>query len=658
LESLVSNAELQIYSPMFSEVRTNEEGYFVLPIIEDAFEGKKTVVKLSYAVGTYQPTLDGQNRYQLNFRELDKIDDLETGKKIVLPANAANAAPKSLIGLIAKSADGDRCFAYVEQEITPPNLELIGNISVRDLEYNQFIYELNVRLKMGNKIQQGKIGVGNAKASLKIGKQPDSDDWQNIEVNLTGYDYNNGYAQNQYFLPDSIGAYDKVYLTALGETVYGKKSPDSTVIALAIPWPEKFCEKPKLSINHDLMINAIRHGFGNKQDIAGYKIALGSDENFTIRPYPDQVDIATADWQPGKTITTPLKISDNTVSHVGIKAISKSGTEKENRLELQLFPKAVVQVVPGTMLFGTEIKLDISGQLEAGLLASIQPNRYIHFGLFKDGQEVDGGSTTASSSGVISETERLGNDVEFGQQYTFKTWYWLTSAQQHVVWDTIVRMPSKPLFNRLEVNEDDKLVLTISEIGFNGNASIIGYQYAIGTAEEHEANRSFPSFGTIDFSPDEVQVGTQLKLPGTIFGLPLNCFVSLRAVSNTGEVHETIQSIKLRPPIPQVVSLEMDNHRNFTAIFTNTSFDNKCQLLDFWIREAPEVPNGTIAFKELRSSAVDWRSVKFNSRFEPADTGKTYIYEGLNIGYEINSPNFQYRFIIEKSGSDYRIVPQ
>ncbi len=656
VETSLVNKELHIYSPMFSEVRTNEEGYLVLSIIDGPFDGTKEAAEMRYAVGFYMPDLSGQNRYQLNFHTLDKLDQLRQGNEIVLPVKAADVPPKALIGLRIKSADNDHCFTYVEQEITPPNLELTGNISIRDLEYNRFIYVLDLKMKMGDEIQQGVVGLGKAIANLKIGKQPNAGDWHDIEVNLTGYDYNDGYAQKQLFLPDSAGAYDKVYLTARGETVYGKKSPDSTVIALDIPWPEKFCEKPTVSIDNELMIDVIRHGFSDERSIAGYKIALGSEENFTSRPYPEEIDISAADWQPGKTITTPIIISDNSVTRIGVMAVSKSDEETENILELSLQPKPDVKVVPGMTSYYS-LKLDISGQLRADLLAAIQPRRELNFGLFKDDRQVTGGSMRAGATGIISKRENLPYDTEFGQQYTFKSWYWHTESTQHVTWDTIIRMPSYPLFNRIDVSEDDKLILNISQIGFHGNADLAGYQFAIGTSNDPEVNRPFPATGTYDFSPAAVQMGNQLTLPGTIGGLPMNCFVSLQAVSTSGEIHETTQSIRLRPPIPRVISLTMDNNGNFTAEFSANSIDNKCNDLNFWIKEETDGPYRSIAFESLQSSAVDPAKIKFDSRFEPADVGKTFIFEGLNIGDQINSPEFQYRFKIEMSGNDYRVMP-
>jgi hypothetical protein len=152
-------------------------------------------------------------------------------------------------------------------------------------------------------------------------------------------------------------------------------------------------------------------------------------------------------------------------------------------------------------------------------------------------------------------------------------------------------------------------------------------------------------------------MGNQLTLPGTIGGLPVNCFVSLRAVSDAGEIHETTQSIRLRPTIPRVISLTMDNNGNFTAEFSANSIDNKCKDLNFWIMEETDGPYRSIAFESLQSSAVDPAKIEFDSRFEPADVGKTFIFEGLNIGDQINSPEFQYRFKIEMSGNDYHVVP-
>ena len=104
------------------------------------------------------------------------------------------------------------------------------------------------------------------------------------------------------------------------------------------------------------------------------------------------------------------------------------------------------------------------------------------------------------------------------------------------------------------------------------------------------------------------------------------------------------------------MSLSMDNKGRFTAEFDRTRFDGKVRFMDLWIQSAQD-PNRVIAFSEIEVSVLQTGTITFDSGFRETDLGKEFKFEGLNLGYQINSLNFLYRFRIEKAGDAYSIIP-
>jgi len=632
-----------IHPPMFTTVITNQNGYLELPNIAKPFDVETT----RFAVGIYMANLEGQNKYQFNTVPFTSFDE-KIGDKIILPLNAGDVLPKSLIGLTVEATTGEKWFTYLEQEIIPPTPKVTAELKIRNLENNRFAYDLNVIALMGAKIQQSHVDIGKAKVVLRIGSEPGKDDINVVQLQSQNYDNpkemdlnNTGTTERTIIISDDLSDLEKIYISATGKTIYDKSADTSFVID--IPWPEKFSENARTNFDKQIIVEAIRHGARN---VKGYKFSVESD-GVILHPFGDKIDIATTDWQPGKDVIIPFIPTNEISLLVTIQCVAENGDVVENQLTVSTTPIPRLSVEILTNSYYTILKT--TAQLPQELANQIT-NSELNFAFYKDDNQVHGGNIKISPTGLINKNKALPSSMEPAEEYLFKCWFWHTESQQIAQWDTLVRMPSAPLFSKIEISEN-MLSLPIIQIGFHGKTAVEGYKFAVGSETDLEAYREFP----VEYDFAEVRIGEQLQLNQNIHGLSSKVYITLQAMATNGEIHKTTQQITLPPPTPKINSLELEKSGKFIITFDDKSFDDKVVTLDCWIREDADNPDYTIAFKQVTNPKSN--RVELESRFVEEDVERVFVLEGLNIGNMINSQHFQYKFKIEKIGNNYNVLP-
>ena len=335
--------------------------------------------------------------------------------------------------------------------------------------------------------------------TLEIGSEVGKDD---IEVYKSEYlpytdpkviKLGSGTANRSIWIDDYLSRYKQIYITATGKTIYGKEADTSFV--LSVPYPDKFCEEPTFTFNQKFSVDAIRHGFADSSEIKGYQIAIGEDENLSLRPYGNDVDVSTADWKTGDRIEFPVSIYDLGADslksfYIGIRAVNNDGSYNENILDMTVLPAPELSVMADLNIYNN-IKVNIVGQIDQEIMDQIKPQNYLYWEFCKNNGRMTSGSTVVPSSGYVEIHKPLPDNMEYGEVYEFKSWYWHTTGQQHVQWRTNVRMPSDALFRTVGIDSNDIIYLNICNVGFNGNLTVSGYKYAIGTSTNPEEYRAF-----------------------------------------------------------------------------------------------------------------------------------------------------------------------
>ena len=154
----------------------------------------------------------------------------------------------------------------------------------------------------------------------------------------------------------------------------------------------------------------------------------------------------------------------------------------------------------------------------------------------------------------------------------------------------------------------------------------------------------------------EITNGSILELPRSLSGLPRDVTITLRAVGDNGEIHDTAHDVILRPATPRVMNMEIDNNGDFTAQFDPGKFDSKSKSMSIWINNGLEENFKSIAYKGINSLPI--QNITFDSQFSDEYLDTVLYFEGLNFGVMENSPIFQYKFKVQKdSNGNYIVVP-
>ena len=655
---------VKIYDTMFETAETAENGNIILPITHAAFDGAGDAgdAVFTFGAGYYRPGEQGQSRFYFGIASMNSLPgilgaDVKRGSRITLPLKAADLPPKTLIGLVGTSLNGETCFTYKEIEIVPPKPEMRGSLDIRLGSHEAFSYELLLDIKMGENIQRSMGTQGRAEAIIYVGSKPGVYDVEQRTVTLSTLT-GSPWTRVQMILDDSIAVFPKIYVAVRGKTAVGKISADTTHMAFDVPWPEQFCRDAELSIEQKPMCTAVRHADLDLSAIEGYMFAAGSSgaDGFDVRPYPDEVDITAADWKPGQKVTAPFSLAeyDYSAYRIGVRAKLKDGTFKENVLDLTVFSKAEITLEFIGSTYGD--KLRIQGSFSPETAAVMAGNELVVL-LGCEGEVKFSKTITVPASGTVDRTFNLSDNLPRAKIYRVRSVYRHNTAYQDVAWETIYFMPGKPLFYTVDADSQDCVYVKIVREGFNGDPQVIGYQYALGTEKGKDDIRQFPPYGSRDFYPDAVTPGADLVFPHTIAGLPGCVYVTLRAMHPNGYFHTTSVEYRPRPAMPKVRSLRMDQNGRFYAVFDPSSFDEKTTYMDLWIRRGSEETGHTIAFEEFRVSEVESGEISFPSTFTESVLGENFVFRGLNLGHSENSNTFTYRFIINKSGDEYQITP-
>ncbi|NQT24931.1 hypothetical protein HQ585_06235 [candidate division KSB1 bacterium] len=663
-DSLVSDPyhqRIQAYTSMFETVETAEDGFLVLPITEGAFNGQREA-SFEFAVGDYISSRTGQDRYRFNIRPFASLEnvnsgDVTRGARLKLPVKAGDVLPRSLIALRATALDGETCFTYREVDITPSKPDVRGDLTVLAMQHDRFTYHLVLDVSIGSLLQSsGNQFTENAEVLLKIGSQPDRADILEKNINLVSPGQG-AYTGAEMGLPDSIAVFDRIFVTAWGKTSAGQVSSDSTVVSYDVPWPSEFWKSPREEFSGELSVHVLRHGFKDPGQILGYQFAVGrgDGETFDLRAYPQNIDIETSHWRPGEDLILPFSVKDFHLEsyRVGVRAvyIDQSVAENIHTTVSLLRPEVGVSILHDYPLY----QLRIQGSLDPELVSRMSMGE-LQFALSVNDQRYFSPTLNVPENGVFDHTYNLPDGIPKCVHYTFESWFWDTVSESAVKWDTMLWMPGDPMFFTADADDQDMIYVDIVREAFHGKETPLGFQFALGSGVGEDDVRSFPPAGSYDFGPDEVEKDTRLTLPNSLINVPSTTYVTLRAVNSQGYFHETSRSFHARPPKPEVLSLSMNQEGRFTAEFDASRFDEKVNSMDMWIKEDKNTTYRTIAYKQWNRSALESGRLEFNSQFIETDLNVPFVFEGLHMGYQINSLQFQYHFQIQKVGNDYQIV--
>ncbi len=658
MASAAYTKRIQIYQPMFESVETDADGYLVLPITQNAFHGQREA-NFKWAVGYYAPTLSAQNRYQLNIQPLTALtgvsgEQIVSGTRIRLPIQAAQVRPISLIVLQATALDGEIHATYREAAIVPPKPEIKANLTM-DRDYDRYFYRLDVQTKFGGPLQISSGTAGQAQVLLKLGSAAGMSDIQNATIPLVSGS-SDGFTTQSIFLDSTLARYERLYVTAFSRTSMGTKSGDSTTLVLDIPWPV-FWKTPQITFAGNISVIPLRRGFSDAGKILGYQWAVGDGEGstFDLRPYPANaptVDIAVDDWSLGKIVTLPFSIQGRTnkTFRVGIRVILNDGRTHE-QIEIT---KPFLQPQVHASVIGEipQLKLVVQGDLGPEMVTQIYLKE-LRIELSLNGTSYFFQTFTVPDNGVVDKTLTLPTMPPCAV-YQFKSFFWHMQSQQFASYTTDVDMPCYPMFTTVAADSQDMIYVDMLRNAFDGQREVQGYQFALGTRLGVYDVRAFAS--QYDITPEKVRPGQRLVLPASLAGVPATCWLALQGIDAQGKTHKTEQSFQARPVRPKVISLRMDSQGRFTVQFDRTCFDAKVKSMDCWIISAQDNDH-VIAFQQREAAELQTGVITIESSFSTADIGKEFILAGNSIGYQINSLEFQYRFRIEKSGEEYRIVP-
>ena len=651
---------IQIYQPMFASVETDAEGYLVLPILQSAFNGQREA-NFKWAAGYYAPALQGQNRYQLNIQPLAALpgatgEQIVAGARFRLPIKAAEVRPKTLIVLQAVALDGEIHSSYVDALITPPKPEIKADLT-QDRDYDRYFYRLDLQAKFGRVLQSFSSSTDQAHVLLRVGSSTGLADIRNVAIPLVSGS-SDGFTFQQMFFDSTISRFERLYLTAFSKTALGVKSIDSAVVIVNV-LPPVFWKNPQITFAGSISITAVRSGFRDAGKIVGYQFAVGDGESsaYALRPYPANImttDIAAADWSPGKTLTLPFSTQGRLYKtyRVGIRAVLDDGRTNEQIETTRPFLQPLVHV--SIMAGLPQLKLVVQGDLGPEMVSQMY-QKELRLSLTLNGTGYFFQTLTVADNGVIDKTFVLPTMPPCAT-YQFISFFWHMQSQQFASYTTDVDMPCSPMFTTVDADSEDMIYVHMVRSAFDGQRNLNGYQFALGSASGLQDIRAFPATGQYDFTAAKVQPGQRLVLPVSLKDLPATAWLALQGIDEQGKFHRTEKSFQARPLRPHVISLRMDANGRFTVEFDRTAFDGKVNSMDCWIKSAQDNEQ-VIAFQQTSGPELHTGVISLASSFSDTDIGQEFILEGLSIGYQINSLNFQYRFRIENTGGNYRIVP-
>ncbi|MBN1894714.1 hypothetical protein JW906_09470 [bacterium] len=653
---------IQIYRPMFQAVETDEDGYLALPIVQSAFNGQKEAAAFKWAVGYLAPSLSGQSRYQLNIQPLTTLDgvtgeQVSSGARIRLPIKAGDVRPVSLVVLQATALDGEICATYLEAHIVPPKPELKAVLALITGEKDRFFYRVRLETKFGTLLQS--FSAGNPEVLLKIGSVEGTADLKNLAIPLVSY-LQDGFTPKEVFLDEPVSQLERIHLTAFSRIDGNRTSRDSTTLVLDVPQPP-FWKNPKIDFSGNLAVVPLRPGYRDANQIAGYQFAVGDGAGsiFDLRPYPSDIaslDIPSSAWHAGEELILPFAVQGlmNKTYRVGVRVVLQDGGTHEQVLITNPFLQPVVDAF--IIEAFPQNRLRVKGDLGPEMVTQISMKE-LRIELTLNGDSKFYRTFTVPDNGVLDVKYDL-PDMPPCETYQFKSYFWHTQSQQFAMYVTELDMPCEPMFFKADADSQDMIGMDIIRPAFDGNRVFQGYQFALGSKSGASDTRPFPAEGQYDFAPDAVRAGSRLTLPHSLIGVPSTCFVTLRGIDPQGKIHRTIQSFQTRPPRQEVSSLVMDRNGRFAVQFDQNRIDGKVLSVDFWIQSTEQSDvviayAGGVPVADLKAGIV-----YFDSQFTEADLGKSFMLEGLSIGYQINSLNFQYRFRIEKEGDGYRVIPE
>ena len=98
---------------------------------------------------------------------------------------------------------------------------------------------------------------------------------------------------------------------------------------------------------------------------------------------------------------------------------------------------------------------------------------------------------------------------------------------------------------------DHRPEVKIQSEAFNGEQTVAGVQYAIGSRSGATDIRNYPGQGTYDFSASEIQAGGSVLLPDSTTHMPGNVWISLKAISTSGYTHVSEKIFMPKPRAPE-----------------------------------------------------------------------------------------------------------
>ncbi|MDZ7724199.1 MAG: hypothetical protein U5R06_15680 [candidate division KSB1 bacterium] len=489
--------------PMFTEVTQNEQGYLVIPISSPAFNGRTPASYQFEIQNSFRENQTVARAFPLDPLQADfSNDQIQAGEQLQLPVLAKDMAPTLRVKLKAYSADGNVAINEVRYTPVPPLPRINGSITRHSLSKD---YVLRLQGYWTDAIMQK-----NSSIKVFIGSEKGSNDISEKSLyNAVSYG-KQGY--NIFNLPEDVGDYQELYLSARNVTAAGQKSASFDTV-LSVPPPLMFDQVAK-NEQDNLMIHMLSSGFAPDVNVAGYQFAVFiNDETKTpIRPFP--ASLSEFDFTPqqvifGENLELPVHMSELPLQKlvlVILKAISTTGETSTHQIGYMPYPP-----IPVTAFIARDDQLKFQGKFENSYLFGGQLTLHFALGSFPGGDDILKGQFSLGTGGYYNASFSL-SDVQVGEYYHLSSWY-LKNNRKSGVYQKQLTVPCEPMFVEIRQQDDQSLSLPIVSTGFNGDPELKGYQFAVGSASGQYDVRPFPASETMDFTPDQVQTGRNFDPP-------------------------------------------------------------------------------------------------------------------------------------------------
>jgi len=575
-----------------------------------------------------------------------------------------------VIALKAVGLSGDSSLSYISAKIVPPAPALNGNIISRD---DQLI--LNFSSDMGDRIRASAyLKMPFIEYSIGFGKDMDHIILKD-SLPVNPYNPNSNYQNNiNLQLPDSLRAYEKIYIRAVSITSERMISKDTAVLELNMPLLPMLKET---YLDREDRIHAAITGRGVYQEgnALGYQFSLGicNDSVLTIRPWPaslDEFDFTPSEIVPGSELILQVDrelIPRFRYGKIGLRVITKDGQIRENFGTCFLSCPPIQGEPSIRQVTDNEYEFQFKGYMNSSMIAHAREEKLL-LGTESETGNILEETINPDWQGNFHNIHSFSGTFESGQLLYLKTSY-KNSWDSLVVWDTIISFIGAPMFTSISENENQYPVIPIENLPFDGKLEIAGYKFAAANYYQRSWSdsifydiRPFPA-ENFDFTPSEIIQGNSLIIPIHSTDLISKVIIALKGITAEGaeQTNEIVYSPL--PPKPIVTPLKLKLGKNPPPLqieISKETVNSQVHGIKVWLTDdltdnnlLVASPPVYVALKHEGDGRITAELPNWYFMSEHTFTLKTV---SVNLSTGMLSPVNQVRFRFEEIEGEFRAV--